>query len=492
MMIKRMFSLFCVLALCLTLLPGMTLVAAVDIIPSAPTNGNGTEAAPYQISTVEELYWFAELVNSGRTSICAVLMNDITVNTGVLDEEGKLNSSTFEDWTPIGNSSTAYTGSFDGQGYTISGLYVNSTSNSDIYVGLFGSVGGDGTVRNVGVADSYLSACTTGMTKSACAGGVCGTNHGTIEGCWNSGTVTATATNNMLGGYAYAGGVCGANFSAAIITNCWNSGSVDATSRKKDAESGGVCGLSFSNIENCWNRGTVTATANSGSAYIGGVCGFINFTTNGTITNCYWLETAASSGIGTSFGTGTGDVTKKTEDNFASGEVTRLLNGQSTNGPWRQTLGVDDYPVLDYTHGAVYQVTVTDEDARSTDYYCNESFTLPDAPEETKIGYSFSWSDGKGNNYAASKTVTIIADTTFTAQWTANTYTVKFDGNGSDGGTMSSQAFTYDTAQTLMANTFTRTGYTFAGWNTKADGSGISYEDREELTLTDNLTLYAQ
>lgn len=172
--------------------------------------------------------------------------------------------------------------------------------------------------------------------------------------------------------------------------------------------------------------------------------------------------------------------------------MTRLLNGQSTNGPWRQTLGVDDYPVLDYTHGAVYQVTVTDEDARSTDYYCNESFTLPDAPEETKIGYSFSWSDGKGNNYAASKTVTIIADTTFTAQWTANTYTVKFDGNGSDGGTMSSQAFTYDTAQTLMANTFTRTGYTFAGWNTKADGSGISYEDREELTLTDNLTLYAQ
>ena len=83
------------------------------------------------------------------------------------------------------------------------------------------------------------------------------------------------------------------------------------------------------------------------------------------------------------------------------------------------------------------------------------------------------------------------------AQWTPITYSVKFNGNGATMTTMSNQTFTYDVAQSLKANTWTLTGYTFTGWNTKADGTGTSYADKESvknLTSTANgtVTLYAQ
>ena len=91
-----------------------------------------------------------------------------------------------------------------------------------------------------------------------------------------------------------------------------------------------------------------------------------------------------------------------------------------------------------------------------------------------------------------------IGDVTLTARWTANKYTVHFDKNSDEAtGSMSDQTFTYDKDEKLSANKFARTGYSFAGWNTKADGSGTSYKDQEEVkNLTTNngnsITLYAQ
>jgi uncharacterized repeat protein (TIGR02543 family) len=117
----------------------------------------------------------------------------------------------------------------------------------------------------------------------------------------------------------------------------------------------------------------------------------------------------------------------------------------------------------------------------------------------SRTGYSFSnWNtqaNGSGTAYAPAATFTISANTTLYAQWTANTYQVAFDGNGSTGGSMANQNFTYDVAQNLTTNAYTRTGYTFSGWNAIAGGGGTAYTDGQNVTnLATNgtFTLYAQ
>lgn len=143
------------------------------------------------------------------------------------------------------------------------------------------------------------------------------------------------------------------------------------------------------------------------------------------------------------------------------------------------------------------------DSATTTSYNAYTSFALP---EPTKEGYDFAgwytqdYTDAGsitenlfGN---AGETQTINADTTLYAKWTPNTYTITFDANGGSG-EMDSQSFTYDAAQNLTANKFTRSGYTFAGWNTSSEGTGTSYANSASIkNLTDepngNITLYAQ
>ena len=111
----------------------------------------------------------------------------------------------------------------------------------------------------------------------------------------------------------------------------------------------------------------------------------------------------------------------------------------------------------------------------------------------TKTGYTFAgWKLGD-TTYEDGATVKNLATEgalTLTAQWTANSYTVKFDGNGAEG-TMANQSFTYDAEQALTANGFTKTGYTFAGW--KLDDT--TYEDGatvKNLATSGEITLIAQ
>ncbi|MFA9276755.1 MAG: InlB B-repeat-containing protein, partial [Rhodoluna sp.] len=113
----------------------------------------------------------------------------------------------------------------------------------------------------------------------------------------------------------------------------------------------------------------------------------------------------------------------------------------------------------------------------------------------TKTGYSFSgWNtaaNGSGTAYSNSQTVTLNTAVSLFAQWSANTNSVTFN-NNTGSGTMASQSITTDLATALTTNTFTKTGYTFAGWNTAANGSGTSYSNSQSVTLNAALTLYAQ
>ena len=322
----------------------------------------------YEISNVGQLYWFAGLVNGTLDGVeqnklaNAILTANITVNENLLDSlqydtEGNVsNGSDFITWTPIadwmGNRTTQYSGTFDGNNKTVSGLYFNGDSTC---IGLFGSSESDGNIKNVGVVDSYFKG-------NDHVGGVCGNNAGTITNCYNAGNLTAIESSATIGG------ICGYN-NGGTIANCYNTGTVTATGQV--ASVGGVCGCSTAPISNCYNIGTVTAT--SSSADISGICGY-NF---GPIKNCYYLADTEDEDGG------------KTTAQFVSGEVAYLLSQGCTVGEgedavtysgsvWGQALGGngDTYPVLDSTK-RVYQVDKYDgcegKPGSSTKVYSNQS-----------------------------------------------------------------------------------------------------------------------
>ncbi len=304
--------------------------------PATDSDSDGV----YEIGNVGQLYWFAALVNGTLTdgtaqnlSANAVLTANITVNTGVLNADGTLasNVSGFKVWTPIGNYYHKYIGKFDGQHHTVSGLYFNDSRTK--YIGIFGYVGENGKVSNVGVVDSYFNG-------NNYIGGVCGYNYGAAENCYSVSTISGTN---------YVGGVCGVNYGA--ISNCY---SIGAVSGDTYSNVGGVCGYNSSGaISNCYSIGAVSGGNNS---KVGGVCGY---TKNGTIANCYFDNIVYNgNAVGNNEGaTVSENVLGKTSKQFASGEVAYLLSQGSTvtdgenttyysGSVWGQQLGTDDYPVL--------------------------------------------------------------------------------------------------------------------------------------------------
>ena len=125
----------------------------------------------------------------------------------------------------------------------------------------------------------------------------------------------------------------------------------------------------------------------------------------------------------------------------------------------------------------------------------------------SKTGYTFAnWSlteDGKGTSYQDKEEILNLTDENnaiihMYAQWNANKYTVEFEKNSTNvTGTMKNQEFTFDQAQKLTKNAYAKTGYTFTGWNTQADGKGITYTNEQQVknltaTLNGTVTLYAQ
>jgi len=109
-------------------------------------------------------------------------------------------------------------------------------------------------------------------------------------------------------------------------------------------------------------------------------------------------------------------------------------------------------------------------------------------------GYTFTgWNtkaNGKGVTYK-NKAAVKDKNLTLYAQWKKTTYTIKFRGNKSTSGKMSNLKISYGKSKKLTANAFKRKGYTFAGWNTKANGKGTKYKNRVSVK-NKNLTLYAQ
>ena len=257
---------------------------------NTPMTGSGTESDPYQISTAAQLKRFRDIVNgsNGQTpnrGACAVLTADIDLNN--------------EPWTPIGpDTDSAYTGAFDGQGYTVRNLSITGDFKR---AGLFGCVK-DGSIRKLTVAGSVSCTVDYGW-----CGGIAGcAERETIENCASLCTISYTGKDARVGGIV---GWVPNSSSVTIIRDCYNIGKITGGS-----DTGGICGFYLTgNIFNCYNVGEIT-----GGEYIDNIAGYyIN-----NPTNCYYLSNTDT------------DPAAKTAAQFADGTVLTLLKAGRNDSPW--------------------------------------------------------------------------------------------------------------------------------------------------------------
>ncbi len=248
-------------------------------------DGWGTAENPYIITTKEHL----KNVNL-QTSAHYRMDADIVFTEADFASDGAFYNNG-KGWEPI----STFSGVFDGNGHTVTGLQINCTSVSN--VGLFKAMSG-GAVKNLGMVDSKIVAQSKyDMT----VGGIVGTvNGGTIINCYNTGSVTAENTCSYNGYYTYVGGIAGWRNGSAVITDCYNTGVVTGNADSCGVYAGGIVGNSndSTSMTNVYNTGAATAVSDTGLAYAGGIAGNFN---GGTITDAYNTGDISASG-------GTGDV----------------------------------------------------------------------------------------------------------------------------------------------------------------------------------------
>ena len=317
----------------------LTGVSTLSVSTQALETGSGTAADPYKIATAADLKAFRDKVNSGSTGLCAVLTADIALDKS-------------ETWTPIGNSSKLYNGTFDGAGHTISGISIPSgTSDS----GLFGCTAKSTTapvIKNLTIADSTI--VTTGY-----AGGIVGYGGGVLENCHTSDDVTVQGkkyaggiVGNFVGQYAadmltmtqcsnrasvtetqgyngYAGGLIGGVSMKLTLTKSFNAGAVISIPGSQMHAAGGLIGQASmdTTLTDVYNVGDISV-ANAGNA-VGGLIG----TNSGkaiTVTNAYQHGTVANNAGngGAIMGMVTGTNTLKNV--YKTGTLADTLSGSLT------------------------------------------------------------------------------------------------------------------------------------------------------------------
>ncbi|MBR4051228.1 MAG: hypothetical protein IKK09_12075 [Clostridia bacterium] len=316
------------------------------------SGGTGTEDDPYQISSAAELAYMSELLADDEDSYknpyfkaYYVLTSDINLNDTANFDSWAQDAPEYS-WTPIASGWTWFEGFFDGNGYTVSGMYINTDSTliEDVQnrnYGLFGGV--QGTVKNLTVDKSYI--CVSGNSATTYMGGIAGNSYESkIENC------TSYAVIDCLGGVA--GGIIGSN--DGEIKNCIFEGTITHNGENRTCVYlGGISG-NGGNIKNCVNRGTI-----SGGEKSGGITGW-----GGRIYNCsnegYVLDGETSGGItGKVYAAGTNMEIENPEIEIADcinqGKIEATVNGGGIVG----SLGNSESDVSMFVKNCVNEGEVT-------------------------------------------------------------------------------------------------------------------------------------
>lgn len=377
-------------------------VWAQGVTTEQPAAGDGSSANPYQIANAAQLAWFRDWVNGTYTpaegetatkheTACAKLTADIDMST--------VCSKTIGSWVPISrwDLNIRWSGTFDGNGHTLSNLYVNRTipgtamfgmisdctiknmtfsgvniTGTTDFAGIIGLIV-NGSVTNVTVADGVItggfavggicgvqergtvSHCTNHaqVTGRLNVGGICGVPGGTIEYCTNYGAVKGTGADN--GGI---GGIGGGALMGGSISHCANYGNVEGYSKV-----GGILGWCYStafSLANVLSTGNVTETGSNNDAgmVVGRVQGSLTLSDYAVFNSDAILTlngtAQPSRGIGyidsVNGGSVSGETAGYTTAQLQSGMVTYLLQSAAPEDTWGQQLGIDDYPLLGSAH----------------------------------------------------------------------------------------------------------------------------------------------
>ena len=447
-----------------------------DVTKNAPTNddlwtdsgnyatsfagGDGTIRNPYQIATAGQLAYLAYLLSDTTNEEYASLYYILTSNIDLSEHY----------WTPIGTG-TSFSGDFDGDYHSITGLFVDSSS----YAGLFRIIS-YGTISNLMVGNAYIEGVT-------CAGGIVGqcANSATIENCSFDGTVVGNHNTSNC----YYGGIVGYSSGDLTINSCSVSGEirlVGSSTTMAYQYAGGILGaMRYSGtvtIENCYNRATINLMTEV-ATYCGGIAG----DTRGVVVNCYNIgDIYSNTQCGGICGAGYDIVNcwnngKLNGGGGSSGAIAGWAyeDGKITNCYWTSECNLSNAVGRDL--GAfIWRCVETEiENLKLQSWYEDDSIWLLTNPWNFNTIWGFV--EGQNDGYP------ILLNN----QYALITYSSNYG----------TEEFVYeyksiDEPYIIQDISFIRDGYVISNWNTSADGTGVSYQAGDIYSENADLTLYAQ
>ena len=258
----------------------------------------------YELDSYEDLVWFQQYIDAGNLEINARLTADIVANENLLNDNGTLNGTPSNTWTPIGRNfkfaTSSYNGTLDGAGHSITGLFFYDTKGAGYY-GLFAKMS-RGTVKNLAIVDSFFA---------------------------------GTSNSNYVGTFVGEG-------YAVNVENCYSNAIIIA----RDYYGGIVGKTSVANIKNCLYSGTFRMLGSS--TYADPIVKKNSTDNNIRVYDCYYKgDCGLTSSVATAV----------TTDGLASGQVAYLLNKNQSSAVWRQNIDIgekDSEPTLDTNHHIVF------------------------------------------------------------------------------------------------------------------------------------------
>lgn len=364
--------------------------------------GTGTAADPFQIFTASELNNVRLYLGSSHADKCFKLMTDIDLLAYLSVGGDGYTAWGTNGWLPIGNGTSAFYGTFDGNNHTISNL---RTWYYDTYHGLFGVTATGSTIKNLnlsstcailgngeigsiagrnnGIIRNCSSEATINIGNAEKGGGITGNNAGSMFNCRFTGTITRSSggvTCNKIGGIA------GNNETGAVVDSCYSGGSITG-----NYWNGGLVGWNNGSVNHSHSSGSINGASNSQGGLVG--------QNNGTISNCYSKATAygydAVGGLvgyqgagSTSFCYATGSVTNAGNAGTKGGIIGTMGAGTVANSYWdRNTTG------LTYSSGSTAAFGKTTTEMKTYSTYTGWDFVV-----ETANGSSSYWNMSSTDN----------------------------------------------------------------------------------------------